>query len=188
MFVSQRTEIAEIFPGVESFNQYRIIDERQKELYFAKEDTGSYASRMFFRGMRPFTISVSDEETRDVITVFRPFRFYFHEVEVVDFFKESLGRLVKNFSLKKTIFRGVGPDGVEIFRLVGPKFSPTYFDLIRDDEIVGKVEKLEPRGEYEFSVPDNFIIEFPRRWTIQEKGLLFGGMFLVDMLHFEFRG
>ena len=89
--VSQKKEWGEILTSFETKNKYEISDPDGRTIYLAAEEGGSTLARWFLKALRPFTMVVLGEDGREVLRVRRPFRFYFHQAEVVDSQGRSLG-------------------------------------------------------------------------------------------------
>ena len=85
LVVRQRKELAEIITGFETKNAYSIEDVHGQQLYVAAEASGSTMMRIFLRAFRPFTIRIfAGGSDVMLLQILRPFRWYFHRVEVED--------------------------------------------------------------------------------------------------------
>ena len=83
--VQQQVEKLEAFTGFETRNRYAVKDDSGNQVLFAEEEAGEMAealSRFFLKAARPFTIELETVHGEPVVRVQRPFRFYFHELEV----------------------------------------------------------------------------------------------------------
>jgi len=186
VFVRQQKEWGEILTGFETKNKYAVSDTSGKDLYFAAEDAGSVIVRMFLKAWRPFTIVVLDENGKEVLRIKRPFRFYFHQAEVVDSQGRSLGLIRKNFSLVRRKYSVTDSSGNELYELFGPILHPWTFKIRRDGSEEGKITK-KWSGLLKESVTDadNFGVEFPPSCDVSNKALLLGAVFLIDFVYFE---
>ena len=84
LMVQQQKEWGEILTGFETKNKYVVRDATGRELYYAAEQGGSMLVRMFLKAMRPFELFVLSPDGQTIIHVKRPFRFYFHKIDVFD--------------------------------------------------------------------------------------------------------
>ena len=97
LVVSQKKEWGEILSGFETRNRYVILSELGDELYFAAEEKGSLLLRLFLKALRPFTIIVTRTDGSVALRLERPFRFYFHKIDVRDAQGRLLGTVDREF-------------------------------------------------------------------------------------------
>jgi uncharacterized protein YxjI len=187
--VSQKKEWGEILSGFETKNKYVVSDEAGNRMYYAAEEDGSLLLRLFLKALRPFSLVVLTESNQVLLRVKRPFRFYFHQADIVDSKDKSLGVLKKRFSLLRREYSVLDSTGKEIFQLLGPILKPWTFIIKNNDVEYGKITKkwsgLLKEG---FTDADNFGVEFPKEWDIRLKALFLGAVFLIDFVHFENKG
>ncbi|HSH69564.1 MAG TPA: phospholipid scramblase-related protein, partial [Deferrisomatales bacterium] len=184
LVVRQQKEWGEILTGFEGKNRYVVSDESGRQLYLAAEEPGSLLLRWFLKALRPFTVAVLTEGRSVVLRVVRPFRFYFHQVEVFDARGQSLGTIVRRFSLLRRIYSVLDGAGRETFQLFGPLLRPWTFRIMQNAVECGKITKkwsgLLKEG---FSDADNFGVVFPATWDVRAKALFLGAVFLIDFVH-----
>lgn len=189
LIISQRKEWGEILTGFEQKNKYVVLDASGRELYAAVEEGGSLLLRWFLKALRPFEITVYTFDRRPVLRLKRPFRFYFHELEIMDPNGRKLGTIQRRFSLLRRIYSVLDNTGKEIFQLFGPVLHPWTFEIRKNENEYGKITKkwsgLFREG---FSDADNFGITFPATWDVPVKSLFLGAVFLIDFVHFENKG
>ncbi|WKE66988.1 phospholipid scramblase-related protein [Gallaecimonas kandeliae] len=189
LIVRQQKEWVEILSGFETKNKYTVLDEAGNNIYYAAEEGGSALLRVFLKALRPFTIVVLAENNQEVLRVARPFRFYFHEANILDSQGQSLGALKKRFSFFRRKYSVLDSSGRELFQLFGPILKPWTFVIKKGDAEYGKITKkwsgLLKEG---FTDADNFDVTFPREWDARLKALFLGAVFLIDFVHFENKG
>ncbi|MGD8925870.1 MAG: phospholipid scramblase-related protein [Thioalkalispiraceae bacterium] len=189
LMVSQQKELGEIITGFETKNKYIVSDMRGNRLYLAAEEAGSLLLRLFLKALRPFKVVVANEHNQVVIRIVRPFRFYFHEAEILDAQGRRLGIIKKRFSLLRRIYSVIDRTGQEVYQLFGPILHPWTFQIRKNDVELGKISKkwsgLLKEG---FTDADNFGVMFPAQWEIEKKALMLGAVFLIDFVHFENKG
>jgi len=189
LIVSQKKEWGEILSGFETKNKYVVSDETGKAMYYAAEEGGSILLRWFLKALRPFTLVVLTDSNQVLLRVKRPFRFFFHEADIVDYQDKSLGVLRKRFSLLRRKYSVLDSTGKEIFQLFGPILKPWTFIIKNNDVEYGKITKkwsgLLKEG---FTDADNFGVVFPKEWDVKLKALFLGAVFLIDFVHFENKG
>lgn len=189
LIVRQRKEWGEILTGFEQKNKYVVMDSSGKELYAAVEEGGSLLLRWFLKALRPFEINVYTFDSRPVLKLKRPFRFYFHELDIMDPRGRKLGSIQRRFSLLRRIYSVMDTTGREMFQLFGPILHPWTFEIRKNDNEYGKITKkwsgLLREG---FTDADNFGVTFPASWDVSVKCLFLGAVFLIDFVHFENRG
>ena len=189
LVVSQKKEWGEIVTGLETRNKYVILDTYGNELYIAAEEGGSTLLRWFLKALRPFQITVRTPDNQLVLRVVRPFRFFFHELNIFDSRGQLLGTLQKRFALLRRIYSVLDSSGRELFQLFGPILHPWTFEIKNGDNEYGKITKkwsgLLKEG---FTDADNFGVSFPVEWDKKIKALFLGAVFLIDFVHFENTG
>lgn len=185
ILVQQKKEWGEILTGFETKNRYSIRDRQGEELYLAAEGS-SLLSRLFLKSMRPLVIHILSPEGQEVLTFHKPFRFYFHQIDVVENNGRKLGWIKREFSIFAREFTVMDSTGVEIFRIHGPFFHPWTFHLNKNGTKLGEIsKKWSGLGKEFLTDADNFSIEFPASTEMDNKCLLLGALFLIDLLHFE---
>ena len=143
LVVRQRKELAEIITGFETKNAYSIEDVHGQQLYIAAEEAGSTMMRIFLRAFRPFIIRIFADGTDAIsLIITRPFRWYFHRVEVENGQGELLGVVERQFALLSRTYFVSCAGGRENYSIESPLLSPWTF-YIRDSngEEQGKITK-----------------------------------------------
>jgi hypothetical protein len=189
LVVSQKKEWGEILTGFETKNKYIVLDSTGRELYIALEEGGSALARWFLKALRPFEVTVRRLDQQLVIRAVRPFRFFFHELNVYGDKGNLLGRIKREFSLLRRIYSVFDLHGRRIFQLFGPILHPWTFEIRDDSKEYGKITKkwsgLLKEG---FTDADNFGVTFPDNWPNEHKAIFMGAVFLIDFAHFENKG
>ena len=189
LVVAQQKEWGEILTGFETLNKYSIADASGQRLYVAGEEPGSTLLRLFLKATRPFTIIVFSTDGQVVLSVRRPWRFYFHRAEILDANGQSLGLIERQFSILRRVYSVFDPSGQEVFQLFGPILHPWTFQIQSNGVTHGTITKkwsgLMKEG---FTDADNFGVTFPPEWDPKLKALFLGAVFLIDFVHFENKG
>ena len=185
LLVQQKKEWGEILTGFETKNKYAVNDGSGNQLYFAAEQS-ALLSRLFWKKWRPFTMHIFSEKSSPVLFLQRPLRFYFHEIKITDFQGTPLGSVRREFSFFTREFSVKNADGDIMYHIHGPFFHPWTFHLQKQNLEVGKISKKWSGMDKEmFTDADNFNITFPEEAIPQEKALLLGALFLIDIMYFE---
>lgn len=186
LVISQKKEWGEIVTGFETKNKYAIFDTDGNELYMAIEDGGSTLMRWLLKSLRPFEISIRTHESDLQLRVVRPFRFYFHQLNIFSSKGELIGTIQKQFSLVQRVYSVLDSIGNELFQIFGPLFHPWTFQIKKGSDQYGKITKKWSGFLKEgFTDADNFRVTFPREWDTKIKALFLGAVFLIDFVHFE---
>ncbi len=187
LVVQQKKEWGEILTGFETRNKYSILDASGQQLYLAAEES-SLLARLLLKQFRPFTLHILSPQGNPVLKLVRPFRFYFHEMAIIDASGKTLGTIKKKFSVLSRQFTVEDSVGMEICRIHGPLLHPWTFRILKHEAETGKITKRwSGLGKEMFTDADNFNITFPPDADTEQKGVLLGALFLIDMLHFEQR-
>ncbi|MCP4649920.1 MAG: scramblase [PVC group bacterium] len=189
ILVTQKKEWGEILSGFETKNKYIVKDENGQAIYLAAEIGGSVLARIFLKALRPFTLHVMDEKHQPVLKLQRPFRFYFHRIDVFDSENNFLGHIERQFSLFSRQYLVFNESRQQICQLYGPFIHPWTFLIKQRGRELGKITKkwsgLFKEG---FTDADNFAVLFPEEATLTEKSLFLSAVFLIDFVHFENTG
>jgi len=144
--------------------------------------------RVLFESMRPFTICVLEPNGERVLMLNRPFRFYFHKVDILDPNRNMkyLGTIQRRFSILRRKYSVLDDKKVEIFQLSSPILDPLTFVIRMGGRDVGEItKKWSGLLEELFTTADNFGIVFPPETDLIKKSLLLGAVFLIDFVYFE---
>ncbi len=183
--VQQKKEWGEILTGFETKNKYAVMDASGQPLYWAAEES-SFLVRMFLKTLRPFTIHILSSQGHPVLKLKRPFRLYFHEIQVEDSSGRRLGTITREFSILTRRFTVSDFRGTEIYRIFGPIFHPWTFRILHNNRELGTITKQwSGIGKELFTDADNFKVTFPPGIDVHQKSVLLGALFLIDILHFE---
>lgn len=189
LVIRQQKEWGEILTGFETRNKYRIMDGWGNQILEAEEEGGSFATvlaRLFLTYLRPFTISIFSADGNEIFILKRPFRFYFHELDIRKPDGILLGKVKRHFSLLRRIYAVLDRSDREIFQIFGPILRPWTFLIKKDDQEQGKiVKKWSGLGKEMFTDADNFGINFPKGLSANQKAVFLGALFLIDFVHFE---
>jgi uncharacterized protein YxjI len=189
LVVSQRKEWGEILSGFETKNKYVVMDASGNELYAAVEEGGSLILRWFLKALRPFEINIYTLDKQLVLNLKRPFRFYFHRLNIFDPQGKPLGSIQKRFSILRRKYSVLDNTEQEIYQLFGPILHPWTFMIRKEDRELGKITKKWSGFLKEgFSDADNFGVTFPASWDSRLKSIFLGAVFLIDFVHFENKG
>tara|TARA_B100000029_G_scaffold516554_1_gene630842 strand:+ start:7790 stop:8398 length:609 start_codon:yes stop_codon:yes gene_type:complete len=191
LVVRQRKELTEIITGFETKNAYSIEDMHGQKLYVAAEASGSTMMRIFLRAFRPFVIRIFPDGS-DVMSlqITRPFRWYFHQVEVVDGQGQLLGVVERQFSWLNRIYVVNCTVTQEKYYIESPLLSPwTFYIKNGKGEEQGKItKKWGGLIKEAISNADDFGVTWPADCDAVVKCVLLGAVFLIDFIYFESRG
>jgi len=189
LIIRQKKEWGEILTGFETKNRYEVVDLRSNPLLEALEEAGSVLTtitRVFLKALRPFTMHLFSPQGAGLFKLTRPFRFYFHELDISQANGTPLGKIKRRFAILRRIYTVIDPNGNEIFELFGPLLHPWTFQITKGGQELGKItKKWSGLLKESFTDADNFGISFPKGIDLSQKAVLLGAVFLIDFVHFE---
>lgn len=189
LMIRQKKEWGEILSGFETRNKYDIIDNLDNVLFQVEEESGALSTiitRLLLQALRPFTMHIFSPEGNEIFRLKRPFRFFFHKLEVYRSNGTPLGIIERRFALVRRIYSVQDPNGSETFQLFGPILHPWTFQIKKHGREVGKItKKWSGLLKESFTDADNFGITFPGGLDLNEKAIFLGALFLIDLVHFE---
>lgn len=192
LVVRQEKEWGEILTGFENRNQYKVLDDSGNSVFHVEEESGSLGAiltRVMLTALRPFTLHITARDGQGILTLKRPFRFYFHELQICGANGVLLGSIQKRFSLLRRIYSVFDRNGREIYQLFGPLLHPWTFRINQGGRERGKItKKWSGLLQESFTDADSFGIRFPQGIDGIKKAVLLGAVFLIDFVHFENTG
>jgi hypothetical protein len=190
--VRQRKRWLEILTSLDARNTYVVYDETGNPILNVEEQGsgfGSFMKRVFLQRLRPFTSHVEDLSTnRLLLTVRRPFRFFFHRIDVYDAGGQHVGALQRKWTWLRRKYIVEGPNGEEIATLFGPILKPWTFKVLvpGSETEVGLIQKKWSGLLKEmFTEADNFWVSYDNVSDAGLRSLLFAATILIDIVHFE---
>ena len=184
--IQQKKEWGEIITNFETKNRYVVMSSSGEELFLAAEEGGFFLLRWFLKALRPFRMRILDMQGESVLSLYRPFRFYFHVAEIFDNQGKLVGTVKRQFSILRRIYSVKDSSGQEIYQLFGPLLHPWIFNIYRDEREIGHItKKWSGLLKETFTDSDNFGITFPPDADPNQKSVLLGAVFLIDFVHFE---
>jgi uncharacterized protein YxjI len=188
ILIQQIKEWGEILLGFESRNKFELRDEHGQPLGFAAEEAGGIG-RMFLRNLfgrcRAATIHVYSPDGEEIGRGQKPFRWYFHRMEISEGGRR-LGAIQRRFSLLHRIFSVENDAGEEVLRIESPFFRIWTFKLMFRGQEVGVITKKWRGllGEM-FTDADTFGVEWTKHVPDDVRKLLLVATFLIDFTCFE---
>ncbi len=189
VLIRQVKEWAEILLSFETRNRYELRSSSDEVIGYAAEEAQGFSAmlaRNFLGPMRATTIHVYDAHRREVLRGEKPFRFYFHRMEVFEG-TQKIGAVERRFSILHRIFSVENATGQEVLRIESPLFRIWTFKLVDGTREIGRISKQWGGLLREaFSDADTFGIEFPAKGMGDEiRKVLLVATFLVDFVCFE---
>ena len=183
--VQQKKEWGEILTGFETKNRYAVQDTSGQQLYWAAEES-SVIARLLLKVLRPFSMHVLSTEGRPVIKTEKPFRFFFHEMRVFNSDGKLLGNIKREFSILTKKISVTDSQGAALYSLFAPILHPWTFTISKDGAETGKIVKeWSGLGKEAFTDADKFSVSFPQGADADQKAVLLGALFLIDIVFFE---
>jgi uncharacterized protein YxjI len=185
LMIRQEVERLEAFTGFEQANNYTIQNATGHTLFHASEESSTWV-RMLLKNFRPFTMHIGTPDGRPVLTLERPYRFYFHELSILDANGRRLGTVKKRWAFFNRRYTLTDETQGQEYEIFGPFFKPWTFQILRNGSECGTVRKKWSGVLKEmFTDADYFGIDFPQQMDIRLKSVFLGAVFLIDFLHFE---
>ena len=190
--VRQRKRWLEILFSWESKNTYLVFDHNDAPVFEVQEQGkgfGNMMKRLFLGPLRWFTANVEDlGKQSTLLSLRRPFRFFFHRLEVTGPDGVALGAIQRRWTWLRRKYTVEGPAGQEVATLFGPFFRPWTFKirLPGSEQEIGLLQKKwSGLGKELFTDADNFWIQLENVRDPQLSALLFSATVLIDVVHFE---
>jgi uncharacterized protein YxjI len=187
--VRQRKSWWEILISLEMRNQYDVFDQGQRPVLHVQEEGSGFLSflkRVFLGPARPFSAAVTEPGGGAlVLRLRRPFRFFFHRLEVTRADGTPAGAVQKRWSWLRRIYDLEDARGQVVAELFGPILKPWTFEIrVRGQERGAIRKRWSGLAKEIFTDADNFGVELANL-DPDQKVLAFAATVLVDVVHFE---
>jgi len=188
--VRQRRRWLELLLNWEQKNSYAVYDEDGNHTLQVKEEGSglwNLVKRMFLRTARPFDAVVYDNPIpKPMLKLHRPFRFFFHRLEVSAADGTPIGAIERRWSWLRRIYAITDARGQQVAELFGPILRPWTFEIRINDEPMGLLQKRWAGFTSEmFTDADNFVLDVERVRDPKLRLLAFSATVLIDVCHFE---
>jgi uncharacterized protein YxjI len=185
--VRQKKKWLEILLSFEARNSYDVFDERGVASLTVREQGSGFLcllKRIFLGPLRPFEVLVSEVGGRTLLTLHRPFRFFFHRLEVRDPDGRSVGAIQKKWSWLRRIYDVEGTS--QPVQLFGPILRPWTFEIRSGERVLGTIQKRwSGLAKEMFTDADNFGADVSQVADPALKALACAAIVLIDIVHFE---
>lgn len=188
VLIHQTKEWGEILLGFESKNRFELKAEDGQRLGYAAEEAkgiGQWFLRNLLGSCRKATVHVYDDKGQKVGRGEKPFRWFFHRMEVFDG-DQKVGAVQRKWAWFQRIFAIENRAGQEVMELKSPFFHPWTFTLAFQGTKAGVIRKKWGGLLKEwFTDADVFGLEVEPHIPVEVRKLLLVATFLVDFTCFE---
>ena len=188
VLIQQTKEWGEILLGFESKNRYELRSESGERLGYAAEEAkgvGQWFLRNLFGHCRRASIHLYDRDGNKVGRGEKPFRWFFHRMDVFDG-TQRIGAVQRRFSLLHRVFTIENAQGEPVMELKSRLFRIWTFELTFRGQKVGVIRKKWGGLLKEmFTDADLFGVEVAPHVPVEVRALLLVATFLVDFTCFE---
>jgi uncharacterized protein YxjI len=190
ILVRQTKEWGEILLGFETRNKFDLMDEGGAVIGHVAEEAGGFGAllgRQFLGHCRACTVHVYDAEGHKVGEGRKPFRWFFHRMEVTDTAGRPLGAIQRRWSLVHRTFTVENAQGQDVLTIQSPWLRIWTFKLLFQGQEIGRITKQWGGLLREwFTDADTFGVDFGTAPLPAEvKKLLLLATFLIDFTCFE---
>ena len=188
ILIHQTKEWGEILLGFESKNRYELRTETGARIGYAAEEAkgvGAWFARNLFGRCRKASIHLYDQAGQEVGRGEKPFRWFFHRMEVFDGGRK-IGAVQRRWSWFHRRFTIENAAGEEAMEIDSPFFRIWTFRLLFRGQEVGVVRKKWGGLLKEmFTDTDVFGVECQPQVPAEVRALLLVATFLIDFTCFE---
>lgn len=158
-----------------------LSDISEKEVYYAVSEGGAALRLAAFRKFHEFTLYLINKKGEQILYFKKHAGLFTNKLEVFDSAENLTGSVLKRGS-SKTNFQVLDAGGQPLYEIEGPPVNPEIFHIRKGGAPLGKISKRPTRiVEDEVSRSDHFGIIFPFDADPEEKGVLLGALFLIDL-------
>lgn len=187
LVVRQAREMAEVLLGFETRNRYAICAPEGDVVGYCVEEgsgVGAMIARNLLGTARPATFHVYDPEKREIGRGVKPFRLWFHRIDVYEG-TTLVGSVERRIGLLRRVFRVEDANGNTLATIQSKFMSNRSFVVDEGGQEVGGIAKKWGGFSRElFTDADTFGVELGRA-SPALRPLLLLATFLIDMTFFE---
>lgn len=189
--IKQKRELAEVFLGLETRNQYLVFDQTGAPCgSIVEQGTGIAAilKRLLLKSRRPFLIYVADANGKILLEFSRPFFFFFSDIAVRIPNGPTLGTAHRRFGILNKIYDLKDANGHAFAQIRSSMFKIWTFAIrdAQDNEVARISKKWSGALKEYFTDADNFMIEFgSKHWTAAQRAVIFATAISIDFDFFE---
>jgi len=191
LFLQQKRELAEIFTGLETANQYAMFDEAQNQVGALAEVRGGVGAsllRWLLRSRRPLQVRIADQAGRLVLTLQRKWFWFFSNLAVRTDDGTLIGRVRRHFGLLYRKYDLEDARGRVFARIRGPLWRLWTFPVEGLRQLDrGAIRKRWSGGLRElFTDADTFMVDYgDGAWTAAQRAVILGAAISIDLDFFE---
>lgn len=190
LFIQQVKEWAEIIVNFETRNKYQILDENKFAIGVAAETNNGFLAfigRQILRTHRPMSVSCFDQQNKLLLTLKRPFFFFFSDLEVLTPTGSLLGRVRRRFGILYKKYDLVDQQDQVFATIRAPLWNLWTFPILdhRDLEVGVITKKWGGLLKEFFTDADLFGIQLPREFSSEKKVIAFAAALSIDMDFFD---
>lgn len=189
LLIQQVKEWAEIIANFETRNKYQILSTSGNELGFMAEQGkgfGAMLARMFLRTHRPMKVTVWGPDKQELLSLERPFFWFFSDLTVKDSAGKVLGHVYRRFGFLYKKYDLETSNGNLFARIESPIWRLwTFFIKDKTEKEIGTISKNWGGLLKEmFTDADRFQVSFGNQ-SWQEKAVIFSAAISIDMDFFD---
>ena len=191
ILVKQIKEVFEIITDWETANKYALYDSHQIKVGFAAERSNGVFHKIIrniMRSHRSITIDVWDNSDRHILTGYRPWYFFFSDLNVMTQDQTIIGDIKTRFGIikrKYDLFDSKGRIFASIESFRWKLWTFTIYDQQRN-EIGVITKKWGGLMKEVFTDADQFTIDFSKQaWSPEQKSILLFACMSIDLDFFE---
>ncbi len=192
--ISQRVAWLEVLSPFELTNRYEVMIQGRGNVFGEVRELSrslwNFIGRQCLGYLRSAHFEFKSSTGAMLLTMNKPFRFYFHEIQVLDADGSPIGSVERRFHLFRSNYQLRDRYRRILIHIKGPWFFLPFVDssfrFLKGDQEVGRVSKRW-RGllrEY-FTDSDAFQADIDASLPLADKLLLFAAVFLIDFGNFE---
>lgn len=189
VFIQQVKEWGEILLGFETGNRYELLDEDANKIGYMAEQGGGifgFFKKQILRTHRPLEVKIWDNNGMELLSLSRPFFFFFSTLEVRTRTGEVLGRVERRFGILYKKYDLHDKNDRVFARVQAPIWSLWTFPILdSSDREIGVVKKSWGGLLKEvFSDADKFGVKLPDG-VAENKAVALGCAISIDLDYFE---
>jgi hypothetical protein len=189
IILKQKFELGELI-GFETRNKYMITTVNGDMIGFAAEQGKGllgFLGRTILGHWRKYEIVFFSNSRQPFMTAVHPFRWYFHEYQILNRNSELTGRIVRRFAILSKKYDVLDSKGNVVYSISSPVWKFWTFTFMHKGTPVAHVKKRWSGLLSEIMTDrDNFLVEFeePKLTELARRMILAAAVF-TDILFFE---
>ncbi len=164
--------------------EFCLSDSSEKECFYLFSEKGTAQGFPALQESKSLTLYMTNTKGEEILYFEKKSGVLGIKMEVYGSKENFLGAIQKKAHSIRHTYEVQNPAGQTVYLIEGPAMIPEVFTITKQEVKVGRMSrKMTKQFEEGVSRHDHFNLIFPMGIDSQDKGVLLGGLILIDLSH-----